>query len=81
MPVGSLTRMGGRKGVPASRPIAPNSLKTTFAGVYAEAGVRSLSIQALRRTFTTMRRKRGVALELVAADPGRPDTAGVLPHR
>lgn len=72
------TRVGGRKGVPAGSPIDPNSLKTTFAGVCAEAGVRTLPIQALRRTFTTLRRKRGVALELVAADLGHTDTRTLL---
>ncbi|OLV15559.1 hypothetical protein BOO71_0014515 [Deinococcus marmoris] len=72
------TRVGGRKGIPAGGPIDPNSLKTVFASVCAEAGVQTLSIQALRRIFTTLRRKRGVALELVAADLGHTDTRTLL---
>lgn len=72
------THAGGRKGAQAGGPIDPNSLKSTFGSICARAGVQTLSIQALRRTFTTLRRKRGVALEVVAADLGHTDTRTLL---
>lgn len=56
------TRTGGM--------LNPDNLRITFANLCDEAGVRTLSIQALRRTFTNLRRRKGDPLVVIAGDLG-----------